>query len=97
QVLRFLMFLLSEFGAQGGLPDFANGLGEKQPFRTGWQGFALFESLLRALDQNPEKLDQVARLVDDLRGAAGTEPLLPEGFDEVWQPIWVARQKRALS
>jgi hypothetical protein len=97
QVLRFLMFLLSEFGTHGDLPDFANGLGEKQAFRLGWQGFALFESLLRALDQNPEKLDQVARLVDDLRGAAGTDSLLPEGFDEVWQPIWAARQKRAPS
>jgi hypothetical protein len=97
QVLRFLMFLLSEFGTHGALPDFANGFGEKQAFRPGWHGFALFESLLRALDQNPEKLDQVARLVDDLRGAAGTESLLPEGFDEVWQPIWAARQKRALS
>jgi hypothetical protein len=95
QVLRFLMFLLSEFGAQGN-PDLADGfLGEKQSFRPGWQGFALFESLLRALDRNPEKLDQVARLVEDLRGTGGTESLLPDGFDEVWQPIWAARQKRA--
>jgi hypothetical protein len=94
QVLRFLMFLLSEFGAQGNA-DLADGLlGEKQNFRPGWQGFALFESLLRALDRDPDKLNQVARLVEDLRGTGGSENLLPEGFDEVWQPIWAAQQKR---
>lgn len=93
QVLRFLMFLLSEFGADGN-PDLPDGfLGDKQNFRPGSQGFALFESLLRALDQNPTKLDQVARLVEDLRGAEGTESLLPEGFDNVWKPIWAARKR----
>ena len=51
----------------------------------------LFETLLKALDLNPEKLDQVARLVEDLRGVQGG--LLPDGFDEVWQPVWEAGQK----
>jgi hypothetical protein len=94
QVLRFLMFLLSEFGAQGNPADLVDGLlGERHAFGRGWQGFPLFESLLRALDRSPGKLDQVARLVEDLRVTDGAEGLLPEGFDEVWQPIWAARQR----
>jgi len=94
QVLRFLLFLLSEFGADGNPADLAGGLfADKQNFGSGWQSFPLFESLLRALDRSPEKLDQVARLVEDLRGGEGSESLLPEGFEEVWRPIWEARQR----
>lgn len=92
QVLRFLMFLLSEFGADGLSADSVeDAFGAGGAFRPGWGGVPLFESLLQALDQNPTRLDQVARLVEDLRAA---DPgLLPEGFDEIWNPVWEARQR----
>lgn len=93
QVLRFLMFLLSEFGAVGGGPESAGDAFETGggPFHWGAGGTPLFESLVRALDQSPARLDQVAKLVEDLRAAG--ENLLPAGFDEVWLPVWEARQK----
>lgn len=93
QVLRFLMFLLAEFGAEGGSFEQAGDAFEPGagPFHWGAGGTPLFESLMKALDQSPTRLDQVAKLVDDLRAAG--ENLLPAGFDEVWLPVWEARQK----
>lgn len=52
----------------------------------------LFESLVRALNSNLEKLDRIARLVEELRNTPEGKQLLPEGFDEIWDPIWAARQ-----
>jgi hypothetical protein len=92
KVLRFLMFLLSEFGADGGAIETAGDAIEGGgPFRWGSGETPLFETLLKALDHSPGKIDQVAALVEDLRKSG--ENLLPEGFDEVWQPVWEARQK----
>lgn len=93
QVLRFLMFLLSEFGADGGSLEAAGDAFEPggAPFHWGAGGTPLFESLMKALDQSPTRLDQVAKLVDDLRSSG--ENLLPAGFDEVWLPVWEARQR----
>ena len=92
QVLRFLLFLLAEFGTDGGgMHPEAESLGTAGGGRWGPGGLPLFEMLVKALDQSPTKLDQVARLVEDLRkGGAG---LLPDGFDEIWEPVWAARER----
>jgi len=65
----------------------------------------LFEALVRTLAEDTAKLRSVKRLVDDLRradaviarnveidGAPDTdrEPIVPRGFNEVWEPIWQA-------
>lgn len=55
--------------------------------------FPLFEAMVRALDRNPMKLDHIARLVEDLRQLPPDEQLLPDNFEEIWQPIYAARQK----
>ena len=52
----------------------------------------LFEALVRTLDRDAGPLDQIARLVDDLRHTAEGAALLPDEFDSVWGPIWAARQ-----
>ena len=54
--------------------------------------FPLFETLVRTLDRNPAKLDQISRLVNDLKKTESGCERLPEGFDEIWQPIWTARE-----
>ena len=54
----------------------------------------LFESLLRALEREPAKLDHVAGLIEDLRKTPEGEALIPEGFTEIWDPIWAAREAR---
>jgi hypothetical protein len=53
----------------------------------------LLESLLRTLHNEPDRLDHVARLVEDLRNQPDAKQLLPDRFEEVWAPIWSVRQR----
>ncbi|MBZ5538186.1 MAG: phospholipase D family protein [Acidobacteriia bacterium] len=95
QTLQLLLLLLSD--GEAGIPQFLiPGQGSKEGHdenqSVGW-GFPLFESMVRALDRDPAKLEQVARLVEDLRKTPEGQGLLPEEFDAVWQPIWTARER----
>ncbi|MCL4466059.1 MAG: phospholipase D family protein [Chloroflexi bacterium] len=53
---------------------------------------ALFEALVRALYEEPARIDEVARVVEDLKGSEDSS-LLPEGFEEIWLPIAEARRR----
>ncbi len=93
-VMRLIRLLLAESGADAAalLHGWAGG-GEKEAGNRGSGGVEvpLFETLVRALDRNPARLDEISRLVVELgRTAAGRE-LLPEGFLTVWEPIWATR------
>jgi hypothetical protein len=95
RVLRFILFLLAEGGADVTAILLATRTqlsGKESRGRDGFE-FPLFEILVRALDRNPTKLDQVARLVDDLRKSPEGKQLLPEGFDSVWEPVWATRER----
>jgi hypothetical protein len=93
-VLRYLLFLIHHDGLQSGritdlftpAPDPAK--------RRGANGAAipLFEELSRALATQPELLDGVHSLVNDLRKTEEGTALLPRNFDSVWAPIWSARE-----
>jgi hypothetical protein len=93
EVLRFLLMLLADGGSElDGLLRAARQLSETtdgdasgQPF-----GLPLFEAMVRALDRDPARLEQIGRLVDDLRGAPETAQLLPDDFDAIWEPIRAA-------
>ncbi len=51
----------------------------------------LLEELVRTLSRNPEKLDAVAQLINDLKKTPEGLALMPERFEEIWTPIWTAR------
>lgn len=91
KVMAYLLLLLG--GAEGGgeVIDRDAGGGE-----WGWSGSreAVFELLVRSLHRSPEKLDEVAKLVDDLRSDEVTRKLLPDGFGAIWDPIWAARKRK---
>lgn len=96
-VRRFLLLLMSDAGAR----DFARWFQEpddgSEPKSTTFAGLAestLLESLLRALDRDPEQLDQVAKVIHDLRESPTGRDLLPADLDAIWQPIWTVRQKQ---
>ena len=102
QVLKLLLFLLAEGKADA--RELLVALGDsKTTVDIGSNGsssnssslslFPLFEAMVRALDRNPMKLDHIARLVDDLRQPAPEKQLLPDNFEEIWQPIYAARQR----
>ncbi|WP_224760672.1 phospholipase D family protein [Salinibacterium sp. ZJ450] len=86
--LRFLFLLLSLGGADasGAVLDGAGSFGS-------WasDGAGIFESLVRSLAVNPGGLDDLARLIDRLRDAPAAVSVLPDGFEQVWNPIWQAR------
>lgn len=93
RVLRFLLFLLADGDAQeaAGLFMSGDGGGAYGDGNLGLVELPLLESMLRALEREPTKLDHVARLIEDLRKSPEGEALIPEGFTEVWEPIWAAR------
>lgn len=86
--LRFLYLLLTLGGSAGALLPLGNSGG----FGS-WSsdGAGVFETLVRALASNPDGLDDLARLVERMRDRTSVGSL-PIGFDEVWEPIWLARQ-----
>lgn len=51
----------------------------------------LFEALVRAVEEDPARLDPIARLVDDLSASEDGRARLPDGFLEIWEPIDKAR------
>ena len=95
QVIKFILMLLAEGGGDvyqailSGRALLSGGEGNGS-FGT---GIPLFETMVRTLERNPAKLDQIERLVADLRKTEDGQLLLPEGFDAIWKPIWAARER----
>ena len=94
RLMRFLMFLLaddSELADVFGSP-LTRGEGAVGTADAAQSNGALLESLLRSLHRSPQRLDAVARLLADIKAEPEAQELLPAGFDDIWQPIWDARQ-----
>lgn len=53
----------------------------------------VLESLLKTLDRDPDRLDQIAALVERLQRTPAGTALLPKGFCDAWQAIWPVRQE----
>ncbi len=59
-------------------------------------GIPLLESLMKALAQDPAKLDRINRLVTDLSKTDEGQDLLPNGFMQIWGSIWQIRSEMLL-
>lgn len=94
-VLRYLLFLLADTsGGQAGLAELLGGEGASGgEWGLDGDGMPLFETLMRTLAREPERLDHVAKLLDDLRDGDHAADLIPPELDAVWAPIWAARQE----
>lgn len=53
----------------------------------------LLESLVRALESDPQRLDGIGRIVDELLETEEGDARIPAGFLEIWQPIRAARER----
>jgi hypothetical protein len=92
--LRFLLFLLAdESDIESSGPRGTSAEGDGGAVSSFLEPASLFESMVKALHRNRSQLDEIARLVEDLRKAEDGPALLPEGFDEIWDPIWEARKR----
>lgn len=93
QVLRFLLYLLGDEAQTSAAPSTLPGPGNGAEAQSLLGSSALFEQLVRALERNPARLDEVHRVLTDLRSTPEGQALLPDGLEEVWEPIWAARQE----
>ncbi len=93
QLMRYLYLLLGEEGALS-LSEIS---GSSRFAGTGNGGFhadiPMLEALVKALARAPEKIDQVAHLVTDLQNTEEGRVLLPKGFEQIWRPLWEAREE----
>ena len=94
RVLQLLLLILMGEGADvSAFVEAARG-GDKESPGTfgGWDQGTLLEALLRSLSDNPRQIDDAARLIADLEKTPEGRDLLPEGLDEIWEPVWAARK-----
>ena len=95
KMLRFLWLLLADEGIAVPQETTQNGQdGERGEGSSSLLTNGLFEMLLRSLDRAPERLDQLAGLLKELRQGAAGEDLFPAGFDAIWEPVWRQRERR---
>jgi hypothetical protein len=96
RLIRFLLLLLADEGIEAGVGDMTIGP-EPRPDAGGEQRTAsaagLLESLVRALDRAPERIDEVAKLIEGLGSDDERQALFPPGFERIWRPIWTVRQR----
>jgi hypothetical protein len=93
KVLQFLFFLLADDQREASdlVEVLPGGEGSRKIDDTGWSLPAdLFETMVRALHRQPDRLVQVNRLVQDLKKLPESKALLPADFDVIWEPIWQA-------
>jgi hypothetical protein len=95
RVLRFLLYLLAAGDARATAEVLFGNDGRPEAAGVGvwnrWAELPIFESLLKALAEDPTKVDRVVEMIHDLEGAEGAEDLLPEGLAELLEPIVQAR------
>lgn len=94
QVLRMFLMLL----ADQDLPPGEGGVSPRVPGASAETGggtadIPLLESLMRALDRSPEKIDRIQALVNDISASTDGDDLLPVGFSKIWPAIWAAREE----
>ena len=93
-VTRFLLFLLSGDTPTGndGLLASATAQASAVSGTATDSSEAVLELLLARLHRDPGRLDHVEATVRSLLEAPDGRERLPDGFVDVWEPIWEARQ-----
>ncbi len=96
--LRYLMFLLSEGESYSpAIQDLVAATSEEGSSFLDRGGnmpeLPLLEEMVRAFARQPEKIDRIAKLVEDIKKNSEGNGILPEGFNNIWQPIWEARKR----
>ena len=54
---------------------------------SGGKGYLLplFEEMVRAFSREPEKIDRISEIIEDLEKTGNLENVLPPGFEEIWE------------
>lgn len=54
---------------------------------SSWRDSSLLEPLVRAYSREPEKIEHIERLLDDLKCSAGEDDVVPPAFTAVWATL----------
>ena len=96
---RFMQFLRALLGGLEGLADWAtsgNG-GWEGKWMTGLGGETLLEDLLRVASRDPQRLDPVRRLIEDLRTTPEGREIVPDNFHAIWMLVDEVITQRAVA
>jgi hypothetical protein len=96
---RFMQFLRALLGGLEGLADWAtsgNG-GWEGRWMTGLGGETLLEDLLRVASREPQRLDPVRRLIEDLRTTPEGREIVPDNFHAIWMLVDEVITQRAVA
>ena len=96
---RFLQFLRALLGGLEGLVEWAGGEGyadgQSQHWGSGFEADTVLEDLLRAASRDPERLEAVRGVIEDLTEASGDAQVVPEDLRAIWQAVDQALKGRA--
>lgn len=81
--VRYLLVILGTDDHR--VMNMAKGLGDGGG--GGGKGYLLplFEEMVRAFSREPEKIDRISSIIEDLKKAGSLETVLPPGFEEIWK------------
>lgn len=90
----FLMLLSDDSMDRYELMQFLRRLNNSDTRDRTVAGLPMLETMLAAIRKDSARLGHVRSLVDDLRASEAGRALLPEGFETVWDAIWLVAQER---
>jgi hypothetical protein len=91
--IRYLLFLLAE-GTGFSLGELTSTVGSSgEGSGSSAYQLPLLEELVRAFSRQPEKIDRIAALVEDLKQTETGYALLPEEFDQIWDAFQANRSE----
>jgi hypothetical protein len=83
--LRYLLLLLQDMDNLPSIGDLVSAIGGKWNAGGGLDGLPLLEELTRAYSRNPDRLDSVRKLVEQLKVTPEGNEIIPTEFMELWQ------------
>lgn len=100
RLLRYLAFLLADLDADPASAVGMMGLLGPEPGATEPSDAApvslelpLLEGMVRALARDPQRIDRVEQLIREISASEHTRALLPDGFEAIFEPIRIARER----
>lgn len=85
-LLRYLLLLLAD-DPEAMFQELREPGGEHSSWSADGHWMPLLEQLLRALDRSPDRVEQVQRLIEDLRRTPEGQQLVPPALDSILGPI----------
>ena len=85
--LKYLAMLLADDPLLPGLDRWSRSKGGAGGSNGGspWDSAILFENLVRAFSRNPQRLDRIDALLNDLKKGGAASDVIPAEFEEIWR------------